>query len=117
MTKSKPVTRPIDFDAIDRAVTAHARQHGVPSTRFPDEQVADREGEDSNVTVLARPKAQRSPSRRIHIDTPLYAIKELKDRATAEDQTMRYIVLTALRSIGIDIKDIDMVEDGRRVQS
>jgi hypothetical protein len=60
-------------------------------------------------------KPAQAKSRRIHINVPIYAIKDLKDRATADDTTLRYVVLTALRAFGIDIKDVDMIEDGRRV--
>lgn len=112
-TSQQPTKRKLgldDIEALDAAVQDYAKRNGVPTT-IP---AGDRAGEGAHASATVTPfKPKRAPSRRIHIETPLYAIRDLKDKAAADDTTMTYIVLTALRAIGIDIKDADM-QDFRR---
>lgn len=111
-TPTQPTKRKLgldDIEAMDAAAQDYARKHDVP-TGVP-AAGSGREGAASATVTPLKPK--RAPSRRIHIETPLYAIRDLKDKAAAEDTTMTYIVLTGLRAIGIDIKDADM-QDFRR---
>ena len=103
---SQPRRRKLGLDQIeemDAAAQDYARKTNAP-TSVPS---AERAGEGPIVTIT-RLKPQRSPSRRIHIETPIKAIKQLKERATDEDTTMTYVVLTALKASGIEISDDDM---------
>ena len=90
-----------DIEQLDKAAKDFAHRTGAPMT-VPS---PEREGEGATITPLKPP---RPPSRRIHIDTPVTTILKLKERANLEDTTMTYIVLTALRAIGIEVKDQDL---------
>ena len=50
----------------------------------------------------------------LNIEVPDYAWVALKMRHAKEMVSVRYLVLTALREIGIEINEVDMIEDGRR---
>ena len=50
----------------------------------------------------------------LNIEVPDYAWVALQMRHAKEMVSVRYLVLLALREIGIEINDVDMVEDGRR---
>jgi hypothetical protein len=89
---TQPTKRKIgldDIEDLDVAARDDARKHGVP-TAVP----AGRDGEGRAPSAVTPLRVPRSPSRRIHIETPLYVSRELKDKAAAEDTTMTYIVKT-----------------------
>jgi hypothetical protein len=44
---------------------------------------------------------------------PLYVREDLRLRAAREKTSQRYLLLTGLRAIGIEVRDEDLVEDGR----
>ena len=50
----------------------------------------------------------------LNIEVPDYAWVALKMRAAKEMVSVRHIIMLALRETGIEINDVDMVEDGRR---
>jgi hypothetical protein len=105
-TSAQPARRRIgldELDEMDAAAQDFARKTNAPTTVT----VAERAGEGTTAKV-APLKPQRSPSRRIHIETPLEVIAQLKTAALKEDTTMTYVVLKALRHAGFEIKEQDM---------
>lgn len=117
MNTLKTNIRKIDFgelDALDDAAKSFAKQNGVPSTTFPSQDQAHGEGGQQPPVPTPRLRKATSPLNAI---VPTYVMKQIKDRCTNDDVTMRFLVLIALRSIGIDVKPEDMVEDGRRAHS
>jgi hypothetical protein len=52
----------------------------------------------------------------LNIEVPDYAWIALKMRAAQEMVSVRHIIMSALKADGIDIKDADMIEDGRRLR-
>ena len=52
----------------------------------------------------------------VNIDLPDYVWIDLKIRAARLQTSVRHIVMTALKADGIQIAEIDLVEDGRRLR-
>ena len=52
----------------------------------------------------------------LNIEVPDYAWIAIKMRAAKEMVSVRHIIMTALKADGIDIKEADMIEDGRRLR-
>jgi hypothetical protein len=48
------------------------------------------------------------------VEVPDYAWIEIKTRAAQQMVSLRHVIMSALKASGIDIKDTDMIEDGRR---
>lgn len=54
---------------------------------------------------------------RLTVELPLEAVDQLKERALRNRTTVRFLIMKALRSANIRIRDADMVEDGRKDRS
>ena len=52
----------------------------------------------------------------LNIEVPDYVWIALKTRAAQDMGSVRHFTLKAYRAQGIEIKDADMVEDGRRLR-
>ena len=52
----------------------------------------------------------------LNVEVPDYAWVAIKTRAAQEMVSLRHVILSALRANGIEIRDADMVEDGRRLR-
>lgn len=75
-------------------------------------------GVPSMISVPASaPVAPRAPAKALNVLLPDYVVRAIKDRAHAEDASLRYVVLTALKGLGIEIAPTDMVEDARRSEN
>lgn len=56
----------------------------------------------------------RSQMKNFSIEIPEYVWRELKLRSVHRGITIKHVIMTALRSDGIEIRNADMIEDGRR---
>ncbi len=109
--------QPIDFDIARRVVDDFAATRNVPTQVFPHDPVAqDRGGRGSRPEDARRASPPRTPTRKFTVDLPDYVIDAILSRAfqAKPKRTARYVVLQALQAAGIDVKDVDMVKDGRR---
>ena len=52
----------------------------------------------------------------VNVEVPDYAWIAIKMRAAQEMSWVRHVMMTALKSQGIEIRDADMIEDGRRLR-
>ena len=52
----------------------------------------------------------------LNIEVPDYAWIAIKMRAAQEMVSVRHVIMLALKADGIEIKDADMIEDGRRLR-
>ena len=113
MSKPKSVIpiRPIDFDVAQRAVDELAEERKIPSQVYPMDR---KDGEDGKGEV--QQKTCRAPVKKVTVELPDYVVDELTLRAvqTKPRQTVRYVILDALRAYGLTVKDEDMVQDARR---
>lgn len=56
----------------------------------------------------------RSRMKNVNIEIPDYVWKELKIRAAHRSTTIKHVIMTSLQAEGFDIRNADMIEDGRR---
>ena len=52
----------------------------------------------------------------LNIEVPDYTWIAIKMRAAQDMVSVRHVIMLALRADGIEIKDADMIEDGRRLR-
>lgn len=115
MSKPQIPIQPIDFDIAKRAVEEFSTERNVPKQIFPQVASVDREGEGSAV----RHVPLRAPMRKFTVELPNYVIDAVHARTVQARPhvTARYVVLEGLKAIGIEVKDEDMVHDGRRTRA
>lgn len=122
MKQQRAPFQPVSADIDDHKLERLAAEKGVGSLVKP---VANGAGEAKPVqeprkltksNMISLDATPRSQMRTINLEVPVYAWTELKIRAATEQVSVRHIVMEAMRSIGIAIKDADMVEDGRRIR-
>ena len=58
----------------------------------------------------------RSAMHKINFEAPDYLSTELKIDAARKQTSVRHVIMMALKKAGFTIKDIDMIEDGRRLR-
>lgn len=122
MKQQRAPFQPVSADIDDQKLERLAAEKGVGSLVKP---VANGAGAAKQVSEPTRVKKSeainpdatpRSQMKTVNLEVPGYAWTELKIRAAREQVSVRHIVMEAMRSIGIEIKDADMVEDGRRIR-
>lgn len=64
-------------------------------------------------SLLPAGRLPRAPLVVLSAKVPEYVRDQLTQRAARDKITQTFLILTALRSIGIEVKDEDLVEDGR----
>lgn len=56
----------------------------------------------------------RSQMKNLNIELPDYVWKELKIRAAHRGTTIKHVIMTSLKAEGFEIRQADMIEDGRQ---
>jgi hypothetical protein len=123
----KPAFQSVEIDLIDQRLDAQAAEKGIPTLVVP--KLAPPEIADDTGTPRpskAAPKASRAVAavqstprvrmKTLNIEVPDYAWIAIKMRAAQEMVSVRHVIMLALRADGIEIKDADMIEDGRRLR-
>ena len=116
-TKTSIPFQPIDFDVAKRAIDEITVERQLP-TQVVTLPTPSGEGRVESpkphpvVSLLPQP----SPTRNFNVDLPDYLIDALHARAlqTKPRCTVRSIIFQSLRANGFEIKDVDMIPDGRR---
>lgn len=116
-----PVSNDIDDDQLERL----ARDKGVGAMVKP-ERVQARAGEAAPAPIAAKGSGEtdatasgatpRSRMKTVNLELPDYVWTDLKIRSAHEQVSVRHIIMTALKEKGLTIRDVDMVEDGRRAR-
>ena len=96
----KPAFQSVELDPIDLRLEAKAVEKGIPTL----------------VTQKLEATEPAPDMKPLNTEVPGYTWTSLKIRAAQEMTSVRYIVLSALRDAGIDVRDADLVEDGRRLR-
>jgi len=68
---------------------------------------------EQKVSLEAVP-TPRNHMKNFSIEIPDYVWKELKMRAFHRGTTIKHVIMTSLVAEGFDIRDADIIEDGRR---
>lgn len=129
---AKPPFHGLELDDMDQRLEAQAASKGIPTLVSPKAQPAP--VELTPPALASAPKAQaQSPERpaarpsetaatprekmkTINFEVPPYAWVAIKTAAANEMVSVRHFLMEAVRAKGIDIREEDMVEDGRRLR-
>jgi hypothetical protein len=121
---TKPAFQAVEIDLIDRRLDVQAAEKGIPTLIAPKVEPGEPVAEAPPAVPVAAPEPRRArpapkstpraKMKTLNIEVPDYAWMALKMRHAKEMVSVRYLVLTALREIGIEINEVDMIEDGRR---
>lgn len=125
---NKPAFQSVELDPIDQRLEAKAVEKGIPTLVTPKpEAVEPPRAAPAPAVATPTPRkagragasAQSTPRGRmktLNIEVPDYAWIEIKMRAAREMVSVRHIIMTALKADGIEIREADMIEDGRRLR-
>src|ERR1700674_1828172 len=58
----------------------------------------------------------RAQMKTLNVEVPGYAWIAIKTLAAQQMVSVRHVIMSALKANGIEIKDADMIEDGRRLR-
>lgn len=118
MKKDREPFMPLDADEGDMALEQLAQNKGVAKLVKPEDDSAG-EGARAPQRKAPAPVNDATPRERmktVNLELPDYVWTDLKIRAAKEQVSLRHIVMTALVSYGVEIKESDMVQDGRRMR-
>lgn len=112
---NRPAFQSVELDPIDARLEAKAAEKGIPTLVSPPAVATapQRRRSEPGAAVRSTPRARMKT---LNIEVPDYAWIALKTRAAQEMVSVRHIIMSALRLNGIDIKEADMIEDGRRLR-
>ena len=122
MSTTRKAFAPLSADIDDTSLENLARSKGVATmVKTP---LQAEEGAQSTVHDPKPPEpidpelipTPRSQMKNLNIELPDYVWKELKIRAAHRGTTIKHVIMTSLKSEGFEIRQADMIEDGRRVQ-
>ena len=99
ITRGNPVPEPATVDAPRELAPVAPKPVSEPS----------RAGDATESTPRAKMKT-------LNVEVPDYAWIAIKMRAAQEMSSVRHVIMTALKAQGIEIRDADMIEDGRRLR-
>lgn len=107
---------PPNFDAISAAIDQVAIKNDIGSMIKPSEAQAT----TPTTTVVTLPKKERGPrkpqraeERKLTVMVPLYLLEAIEKKRTLTT-TKRYVVLSAFKAAGYEVREVDFMEDGRR---
>jgi hypothetical protein len=114
---NRPAFQSVELDPVDLRLEVKAAEKGIPTLVAPPKAAAapvtgrkrSGAGDPSKSTPRARMKS-------LNVEVPDYAWIAIKTRAAREMASVRHIIMSALKANGIEIKDVDMIEDGRRLR-
>lgn len=119
MKKEREPFMPLSSDVSDDALEHLAETKGVGKLVKPETSNRAGEGGSAPSRKAPAPVNDATPRERmktVNLELPDYVWTDLKIRAAKEQVSLRHIVMTALVSHGVEIKESDMVQDGRRMR-
>lgn len=119
--QTKKPFAPID---IDLAVEELARQKNIPTLKSPEPR--EQMSAPQPATAKSEERASTSPAAApaLSPDTevaplgfaPRYVLDQIHAEARRQRSSMRYVVLCALKAQGFEVRDEDLIPDGRRLR-
>jgi hypothetical protein len=122
---------PITVD-LDEKVDELARRKGIPTLVDPEPMPAStarderaeagqnaeiaREGEDGSSVPVPASLRQEGEYSTLKFEAPLYLIDELHAAARRQRSSLKYLLLTTLKAQGFEVRDEDLIPDGRRIR-
>lgn len=118
MKKERDPFMPLSPEINDDALEQLAETKGVAKLVKPANERAG-EGDSAPSRKPPAPMTDATPRERmktVNLELPDYVWTDLKIRAVKEQVSLRHVVMTALVKAGIEIKESDMIQDGRRTR-
>lgn len=125
--QQKPTFQSVEIDLIDQRLESQAAEKGIPTLVAPKPETVvsaepvrvrpqqpERTSRRARATVSASQATPRSRMKTVNLEVPDYAWIAIKMRAAQEMTSARHLIMMALKASGIEINDVDMIEDGRR---
>lgn len=126
--QQKPTFQSVEIDLIDQRLESQAAEKGIPKLVAPKPETVvsavpvrderppqpERTSRRARATVSASQATPRSRMKTVNLEVPDYAWIAIKMRAAQEMTSARHVIMMALKASGIEINDVDMIEDGRR---
>ena len=114
---------PVSNDVDDR-LEQLAREKGVgkletpmrPEGRGGEATVPPRSAPELDSVLRNSVATPRSKMQKVNFEAPDYLSTELKIDAAENNTSVRHVIMLALKKAGFTIKDIDLIEDGRRLR-
>jgi hypothetical protein len=114
---NRPAFQSVELDPIDLRLEARAAEKGIPTLISPATATAAVAGPRKRSRAGAQAESTpRARMKTLNVEVPDYAWVAIKTRAAQEMVSVRHVIMSALRANGIEIKDADMIEDGRRLR-
>lgn len=114
---NRPAFQSVELDTVDLRLETKAAEKGIPTLVSPATAempvIARRKRNRAGDAAESTPRSRMKP---LNVEVPDYAWVAIKTRAAQEMVSLRHVILSALRANGIEIRDADMVEDGRRLR-
>jgi hypothetical protein len=105
---AKPEFKSISpFKVPSEAVNDYAKERNIPETVFPQSKPAP-------VKAVAKETAPSLVLAKLSIDVPEDVMYDIKQKALDERRSIRSLVLHALKQYGIEVREEDLVDDGRK---
>jgi hypothetical protein len=113
---NRPAFQSVELeDPMDQRLEAKAAEKGIPTLVTPEAAApAVVAGKRSRAGGAAQ-STPRARMKKLGVEEPDYAWIAVKTRAAREMVSVRHVIMSALRAQGIEIKDADMSEEGRRL--
>lgn len=124
----RPAFQAVELDPVDRRLEAKAAEKGIPTLVVPkpvgEAATKEEKGPETENTVDRKTRkvpasepAKAAPRMfSLTVEVPDYVWIALKTRAAQDMSSLRHFTLKAFRAQGIEIRDEDMIEDGRRLR-
>ena len=127
---------PITID-LDEKVDELARRKGIPTLVDPQPMPTSsawgetanagqspsaasgervREGESGRSLLEASPSLHEGEYATVKFEAPLYLIDALHAAARRQRSSVKYLLLTSLKAQGFEVRDEDLIPDGRRLR-
>jgi hypothetical protein len=122
MSDRKPFIA-VDADIDDARLEGLAQRKGVGTLMKPANEAGEGARQQPRVQSAAKPEpaidpdtipTPRTQMQSVKIEIPDYVYTELRVRAAHRRTTIKHVIMTSLRLEGFEIRDADMIEDGRR---
>jgi hypothetical protein len=104
----------VELDPIDLRLEAKATEKGIPTLMPPG--AAARSWSTEGAAGQAAQSTPRARMKKLGVEVRDSAWIAIKTRAAREMVSVRYVIMAALGAQGIEIKDADMIEEGRRLR-
>lgn len=127
--RPRPAFEAVELDPIDARLEAKAAEKGIPKlVQSRPEPAGTGEGlaveqqglGDVGAASEAQPRGEvavvRQQSMAINAEVPEYVWMQLKIACVKKKMTMRQFTLLAYKAQGIEVKEEDLCEDGRRLR-